>query len=494
MTNNSIFNTISFRRITLLFFFLIALISFSSCSKGTSPKKKLKKEVDNKYINLNYDLKQIKEAGVLRIITTYSPTGYFLYRGETMGFEYELFNRLADYLGVNLEVVLAKNVDSVIPMLNRGDGDIIALGFTITGKRKEDVSFTDPYLITHQSLVQRKPDKWRKMTVDNIKKQLATDIVDLIHDTVSVREKSSYYERVKELSNELGDTIYIHILPGDMVDEEIIKQVSEGKIKYTVIDNNKAKIHQSYFPNIDINTPVSLSQRIAWAVRKDSKELLDTINFGLKQIKRSPDYNVIYKKYFENSRRFNKRMGSEYFAGNTGKISKYDDLVKENAEIIGLDWRLIKSMVYQESKFNTKNESWVGAEGLMQLMPATARELGVTNANDPKQNIKAGIKYLKRMYDYWDNIPDSIQRIKFAMASYNCGYGHVKDAQKLAIKFKKDSLSWDDGVDEFVLKLSKPEYYNDPVTKYGYARGSEPYNYVNDIFERYTNYKTIVHK
>lgn len=491
MINNSILKSITSSRFVLIFFFTIVFLSFSNCSKATG-KKKLQKEAAKKYINLNYDLTQIKEAGVLRIITTYSPTGYFLYKGETMGFEYELFNRLADYIGVNLEVVLAKNVDSVIPMLNRGDGDIIALGYTITSKRKEDVSFTDPYLITYQSLVQRKPENWRKMTVDNIKKQLATDIVDLIHDTVSVREKSSYFERVKELSSELGDTVYIDILPGDMVDEEIIKHVSEGKIKYTVIDNNKAKIHQSYFPNIDINTPVSLSQRIAWAVRKDSQELLDTINFGLKQIKRSPDYNVIYKKYFKNSRGFNKRLGSEFFSGNTGKISKYDDLVKESAKIIGLDWRLIKSLVYQESKFNAKNESWVGAEGLMQLMPATAKELGVVDANDPAQNIKAGIKYLKRMYDYWDKIPDSIQRIKFAMASYNSGYGHVKDAQKLAIKFKKDSLSWDDGVDEFILKLSKSKYYNDPVTKYGYARGTEPYNYVNDIFERYHNYKILV--
>jgi len=469
---------------------IIMSSSLFSCSKEAKTKK-IEKPDSELIKPIDYDLKQIKEAGVLRIITTYSPTGYFLYKGETMGFEYELFNRLADHFGVSLEVVLAKDIDSVIPMLNRGDGDIIALGYTITGKRKEEVSFTDPYLITHQSLVQRKPDNWRKMTKDNIKKHLATDIIDLINDTVSVRKKSSYYERLKELSSELGDTVYIDVLPGDMVDEEIIKLVSEGEIKYTIIDNNKAAIHTSYFPNIDINTPVSLSQRIAWAVRKNSPYLLDTINAGLKIIKRKPDYNVIYKKYFQNRRGFNKRLDSEYYTGETGKISKYDNLVKEYAEIKGWDWRLIKSMVYQESKFNTKNESWVGAEGLMQLMPATAKELGVVDANDPEQNIRAGIKYLSRMYGYWENIPDSIQRIKFAMASYNCGYGHVKDAQKLAKKYQKDTLNWDDGVDQFVLNLSKPKYYNDPVVKYGYARGSEPYNYVLDIFERYKNYKTF---
>ena len=127
----------------------------------------------------------------------------------------------------------------------------------------------------------------------------------------------------------------------------------------------------------------------------------------------------------------------------------------------------------------------------MQLMPSTARELGVTNSNDPEQNIKAGIKYLNRMYGYWESIPDSIQRIKFSMASYNCGYGHVKDAQNLAKKYDKDTLNWDDGVDEFVLNLSKRKYFNDPVVNYGYARGSEPYNYIIEIFNRYENYKTF---
>jgi len=455
---------------------------------------KIKNSTSELITPINYDLKEIKEAGVLRVITTYSPTGYFLYKGQTMGFEYEIFKRLADYLNVSLKIVLAKNVDSVIPMLNRGDGDIIALGYTITRERKKKVSFTNPYLITHQSLIQRKPENWHKMTADNIRKQLVTDIVDLINDTVSVRKKSSYYMRLKELSNELGDTIYIDILPGEISDEEIIKLVSEGDIKYSVIDNNVASIHKSYFPNIDINTPISLSQRIAWAVRKDSPDLLEVINKGLDSLKRKPDYNVIYNKYFKNRRQFNQRIDNEYYTGTTGKISMYDEIVKEYSESLGWDWRLIKSLIYQESKFNAKNKSWAGAEGLMQLMPSTAKELGVTNINDPEQNIKAGIKYLKRMYDYWDHIPDSIQRIKFAMASYNCGYGHIRDAQKLTRKYNKDTLSWDHGVDVFILKLSKPKYYNDPVVSFGYARGSEPFNYIKEIFDRYQNYKSFVKK
>lgn len=443
---------------------------------------------------IHYDLDSIVNSGVLRVITSYSPTGYFLYKGETMGFEYEIFKRLADHLNISLEIVLAKNVDSVISMLNRGEGDIIALGYTITSDRKENVSFTDPYMITHQSLIQRKPDNWRKMTKDNIKDAMATDIIDLINDTVSVRQNSSYYLRLKELSNELGDSIYIDVLPGETSDEQIIKMVSEGKIKYSIIDNHKASIHKSYFPNIDTDTPVSLSQRIAWAVRKTSPDLLDIINKGLVAIKRKPDYNMIYEKYFENERQFHRRLDSEYYTGTTGKFSKYDEMVKKYSSELGWDWILVKSLIYQESMFNPGNKSWVGASGLMQLMPATAKEMGVSNIHDPEQNIKAGSKYLARMYSYWDQIPDSVQRIKFAMASYNCGYGHIKDAQNLAIKYGKDSLVWDEGVDYYVLNLSKEKFYNDPVVTYGYARGNEPYEYVKDIFERYKNYKTFANQ
>jgi len=473
----------------LLLFVALFGILFS-CSKDKKETTFNTSPLDN-VSPIDIDLQDILDAGVLRVITTYSPTGYFLYKGKIMGFEYEIFKRLTDHLEVDLEIVLAKNVDSVIPMLNRGQGDIIALGYTITSDRKEAVNFTEPYMITHQSLIQRKPKNWRKMTKDKIKASLATDVIDLINDTVSVRKNSSYYKRLKELSNELGDSIYIEILPGKLSDEQIIEMVSNGKIKYSIIDHHKASIHKSYFPNIDTDTPVSLSQRIAWAVRKTSPDLLNLINDGLIAIKRKPDYNVIYQRYFENKRQFNKRLDSEYYTATTGKFSKYDEIVKKYSADLGWDWILVKSLIYQESMFNSKNQSWAGAKGLMQLMPSTAKELGVSDITDPEQNIKAGSKYLKRMYSYWNQVPDSIQRIKFAMASYNCGYSHVKDAQKLAEKNGKDSLVWDNGVDYYVLNLSKPKFYNDPVVKFGYVRGYEPYKYVKEIFDRYKNYKTL---
>lgn len=466
--------------------FILLLVTCSKKSNNT------KEEESIQLKTFKRDIKQIKESGVLKAITTYSPTGYFLYRGQTLGFEYELLKKFADKLGVKLEIVMANDVDSLIPLLNQGKGDIISTGYTITSERKKQINFTNPYLITHQSLIQRKPANWRKMTLDHIKEQIITDVVELINDTVSVRKETSFYDQLVNLSFTLGDTIYINVLPGNLTVEESIKMVNDGKIKYTIADDNIASIHKSYYPNLDVETPVSLSQRIAWAVRKNSPELLDELNSSLKYYKKSEEYNVIYNKYFKNRRKFNKIISSKYYTETTGKISKYDDLVKKYAMDLGWDWRLIKSLIYQESMFNPNNKSWAGAEGLMQIMPATAIDLGIDDTRNPEQSIKGGLKYLKSMYDNWSSIPDSIQRIKFAMASYNCGYGHVIDAKLLAKKYKKDTLNWDNGVNEFILKLSKPKYYNDPAVKSGYVRGSEPYKYVNEIFYRYEQYKDFV--
>ncbi len=476
-----------FKRI--LYFSLVILLLFS-CSK--QPKSKEKDPNTILPESFKRDLKQIKESGILKAITTYSPTGYFLYRGQTLGFEYEMLNRIADKLDVSLEIILADDIDSLIPMLNQGKGDIISTGYTITAERKKQINFVDPYLITHQTLIQKKPANWRKIGIDRIKKQLITDVVDLIGDTVSVRKKTSFYDQLVNLSQTLGDTIYINILPGYLTVEETIKMVNDGKIKYTIADNNIASIHKSYYPDLDVETPVSLSQRIAWAVRKNSPDLLEELNKSIKNYKGSKEYNIIYNKYFKNRRKFNKIISSDYYTETTGKISVYDDLVKKYATEIGWDWRLVKSVIYQESKFEPNIKSWAGAGGLMQIMPATAKGLGIENVHDPEQSIKGGLKYLNKLYNYWSSVPDSIQRIKFALASYNCGYGHVIDAKALAKKHKKDTLNWDNGVDEFILKLSKPKYYRDPVVRSGYVRGSEPYNYVNDIFYRFKHYKDFV--
>jgi len=438
------------------------------------------------------DLGDIKAKGKLKALTTYSSTSYFLYRGKTMGFEYELLERFSDYLGVELEIIISKDIDSLFDVLNKGNADIVAHTLAITSDRKKEVDFTDYLYLTHQVLVQKKPDNWRKLKWAATEKTLVHDAIELIGDTVSVRKNSAYFERLINLSQEMGGEIIIDTLPGSLATDEIIKMLVDGKIKYTVADNNIASINASYYPVLDIDVPISFSQRIGWAVRFNSPELLAAANQWLKEFKREVDYNVIFNKYFKNNRAFSKRIKSDFLSINNNKISKYDDIIKKNVESTGWDWRLIASLIYQESQFDPHARSWAGAHGLMQIMPATAKELGVKDRSNPEQVIHGGVKYLNMLWDRFDMVEDSTQRIKFTMASYNCGYYHVVDAQYLAEQKNLDKNVWDDNVENMILELSYPKNYNSPGINYGYVKGIEPYTYVEQIFERYKHYQQFI--
>ncbi len=438
------------------------------------------------------DLADIKADGVLRAITTYSSTSYFLYRGQPMGFEYELLQRFAETQGLELEILIAEDIDDLFDMLNRGEGDLVAHGMTITTPRRAVVAFTKPHFTTYQALVQRKPDNWQAMKVHNIKKQLVSDPLDLIGKTVHVRRQSSYYQRLQNLQEELGGEIDIDTVSGKLSTSDIIRLVAEGELDYTVADHNIAAINQAYYRNLDVDTRVSTQQRIAWAVRRNSPELKQMLDRWIEAEKRSAEYHVIYNKYFKNHRSFRRIAESDFFSKNSDRISHYDSLIQTYSQEMGWDWRLVSSLVYQESRFDPGEQSWAGARGLMQLMPATARELGVNNPLNPTENLRGGTRYLDQLYERWVGIPDSVQRIKFAMASYNCGYGHVLDAQRLAEKYDKDPLVWDDNVETYLLRLSDRHYFTDEVVRYGYARGHEPYHYVQDIFTRYDHYQKFI--
>ena len=475
MKNKSVVN-ISMRLVYLVLFL------FCCCEKDSIKKDEVIE------IAKKRDLDQIKASGTLRALTVYSGTTYYLYKGRPMGYEFELLERFAKYLDVTLEMIVVNNIDELFAKLNNGEGDLVAHGLTITNDRKDEVSFTDHLYLTKQVLVQKKPDNWKSMNWGKLKKALVHDPIDLLGDTISVRAMSSYKERVNNLSEELGGKIHLNILSGELATDEIIEKVVNGEIKYTFADHNIASIMATYYPVLDVKVPVSFSQRIAWATRHDSQNLLKATNDWLKQIKRQIDFNVIYNKYFKNKKHFRRRIRSNFYSLNKQQISPYDGLIKKYSKSINWDWRLVASQIYQESKFDPRVSSWAKASGLMQLMPKTAEELGVSNRADPEQSIWGGTKYLKQLWKNFEHVEDSVQRIKFTLASFNCGLYHVIDAQNLAVDKGLNKNIWDDNVENIIIKLNKADYYNHPIVKYGYVRGLEPFNYVNQIFERYQHY------
>lgn len=467
---------------------LVAL-SFADFSEPETTEEEVNWIVEN---SVDRDLAEIKSDGVLKALIIYSSTSYFLYKGEPMGFEYELLEQLAKHLDLKLELVISNNLDNEFEVLNRGNVDLIAHGMTVTNERKWEVDFTEYLYLTRQVLVQKQPADYLEMKWGDLQKHLIHDAIELINDTVSIRMNSAYNERMRSLSNEIGGTIHIDTLNSRLSTDEIIKMVKDGKIRYTIADENLAKINASYYPILKVDVPVSFSQRIAWVTRKKSKKFREAVNAWILSERKQTDYNVTYNKYFKNKRNFRSRARSDFYSLNNRQISEYDELFKKYSKEIKWDWRLLASQVYQESRFDPKATSWVGAKGLMQMMPRTAKSYGVRNLNNPAQSIKGGTAYLNWLAGRFPNIQDSLTQIKFMLAAYNCGPGHVQDAQRLAQQVGLDANVWEGNVEQMILDLSSPKNFNKPIIKHGYVRGEEPVNYVKEIFERYQHYEQFI--
>jgi membrane-bound lytic murein transglycosylase F len=469
--------------------FVLVLIGLTNCQRPEkiteSPDPVISKP-------MNPVLKRIFREGRIVATTDYNSTNYFIYRGEPMGYQYELLKSFASYLNVKLEVQIINDLNQSFNCINTLDCDLIALGLTVTKERSEIVDFTEPLAQTRQMLIQKKPDNWRSYpTWDAIEERLLRNPLDLANKTIHIQKNSSYRQRLENLSEEIGADITI-IEHTDATVEELITMVADGEIEYTVCDEHIALVNQKYYPNIDVRTAISFPQNIAWAVRKGSTGLLDTINAWLRDYKKTRTYAFLYNKYFKNTRTVNIAK-SEYFSLTGGKISPYDNLIRKYSALIDWDWRLLASLIYQESRFYPDARSWAGAYGLMQLMPHTAEKFGVDSLSPPEEQIKAGVKFIKMLDQQLSpKIENKEERTKFVLASYNAGIAHVYDARRLAEKYERDPNKWDENVDYFLLNKSKPEFYNDSVVKYGYCRGAEPYHFVYDILDRFQHYKNVI--
>jgi membrane-bound lytic murein transglycosylase F len=440
---------------------------------------------------VSFDLDSIRARRKLIAVTDINSTNYFIYKGEPMGFNYELLKSFSDHIGIDLEIVTENHLDKAFEMLNSGEADLIAIVLTVNSSRKLDIQFTEPIEETRQVLVQRKPENWRALTADDIDKRLIRNQLDLAKKTVYVQEGSSHVERLVTLASEIGDSINIVEVPYDS--EKLIRNVAEGEVDYTVCDENVAEVNATYYPGIDINTPVSFPQNIAWGVRKkNSEKLLQELNQWITSYKRTESYALLYAKYFRNSRS-RTIVKSDFYALNTGKVSRYDDLIRKFSARINWDWRLLASLICQESHFNPTVRSWAGAYGLMQIMPVTGKNFGIDVTSSPENNMKAGIKYINYLHSIFDTkIPDENERLNFILAAYNAGPGHVLDAMKLAQKNGMDPQKWEGNVAVWMLKKTEPKYYNDSVVKNGYFKGTESVAFVTEILDRYEHYKNIL--
>lgn len=435
------------------------------------------------------DYQRIIEKGKLVVLAENSSTSYFVYRGEKMGYEYEILREFSKELGLELEVKTVANLDNLVSMIDSGEGDIIACNYTVTRERTKVIDFSIPYIQTPQVLIQKKPDGWEKMKEEDLEKLLIREPIDLKRKHISVWENSSYYQRLLHLQEEIGDSIYIEPVNGLIGTEELIEQVSQGIIDYTITEENIAKVNARFYDNIDISTVISIKQNIAFGLRKESTLLKAKLDKWLENFLNSKTHKYIYRKYYEIGVA-GMDPANGFSSVGRGKVSPFDDIFKAAGKKHNTDWQLLAAIAFQESKFNPYIEGFGGAYGMMQFMPNTGPKYGVYPDSPPEVQINGGMKKIASDIKSWSSIPDKEQRIKFALASYNAGRGHIEDAQRLAVKYGLDGTKWDDNVEKMLLNLSKQEYYRDEVVKNGSMRGTTTYNYVRKVYHRYTEWKS----
>lgn len=422
-----------------------------------------------------------KLPDTLRVATLYSPEAYFIYRGQEMGYDYELVTALAADKDLALKFEIAPSLSRAVEWLDSGKVDLIAYEVPITAEYKDRVVPCGPENITTQVLVQPKKGE----------EEIITDVTDLVGKDVYVESDSKYEARIRNLNQEVGGGINIHTVDRDtLITEDLIAMVSEGKIPLTVVDSDIARINKTYYNDLDITLPLSFEQKSSWAVAPDKAWLGDSINAWLNSDKPRQGQAQLLKRYFELSKN---DPNSRYYALNGAGVSPFDHLFKRYAADYDWDWKLLASQAYVESKFDSTAVSWAGARGMMQIMPRTAKGYGATAKSVMKNDvaIETALKFLRDLDKQLEKkVPDANERKKFVIAAYNSGLGHVNDAINLAKKYGLNPQKWDNNVAKAILWKSNPKYYRDPVVRFGYSRGRETFDYVNRVYSFYNKART----
>ena len=421
------------------------------------------------------DSVQYKLPDTLRVATLYSPTSYFIYRDAELGYDYSLVSQFCKDKSVAFHLVIAPNMSRMIEMLDSGKVDLIAYEIPKTSEYKSRVRHCGVVNYTTQVLVQPLINK----------KPSITDVTQLVGKDVYVEKDSKYHQRIENLNDELGGGINVHIVDKDtLITEDLIRMVSNGEIPLTIVDSDIASLNKTYYKDLDVSLQLSFSQQSSWAVSSKSAPLAKIIDEWFAQEAPSAKYTELHKRYFELSKN-ERRVYTIDFS--KGYISSYDAYFKKYAAQTDWDWRLMAAQAYVESRFDSTAVSWAGARGIMQLMPSTAQGYGLTSRIAYiDDNIRVASLLLQKLNNLLKkHVEDPQERMKFVIAAYNSGLAHIYDAIALAEKYGMDPKIWDGNVANAVLMKSKPEYYNDPVCKYGYFRGYQTFEYVNSVMDFY---------
>ena len=441
---------------------LLFTLSCNSSEKGAAPQHQL--------------------PDTLNVGTLYSPTGFFILKGDTMGYDYDLICDFARSHGIALRFKVARSMPALLDMLKNKSVDVLACEVPVTAEYKSRVQHCGAVNETYQVLVQHSGEG------------LIHDVTQLIGRDVYVEKGSKYESRLRNLDNEVGGGINIHAVEGEAaIPTELIQRVSRREIPFTIVDSDIAQMNLTYYDSINIKLRVGFEQRSSWAVSKRDQWLADSIDEWAASLDAQEYSKQALKHYFEMNRgpKPDSVKVDTLAVTPPGGISPYDQVFKKYAQEMGWDWRLLAAIAFSESGFDPNATSWMGARGLMQVMPKTARSFGVSESDlgNPEVIVRVASKILKELDGIMRSRTGAADRIKFVLASYNAGSGHVTDAIALARKYELNPRVWNENVEQAMLWKMDPEYYNDSVCSNGYCRGTEPVDYVVKVLNCYENYK-----
>jgi membrane-bound lytic murein transglycosylase F len=419
-----------------------------------------------KDINQQANLQRVIDRGYVTVGTIYGLTNYYIGANGDSGFEYELAKKYADHLGVELKISASYSLEALFSKVASGEVDFLAAGLSVTDNRLKKFRFAPSYSQISQKLV-FKQGKIRPRSIKDLTGKLVVAANSSHVENLNALKKNHNllnWQENKELDN-----------------EELLIQILDEQVDYTVIDSSTLAISRRYYPEISVGFTIKKAEPVAWMLANSNDDsLLASLVEFFGKIHHDGTLLALDDKYYGHIEQFDYVDTRVFIKAVENKLPKYKALFQQYSQ--DMDWRLLAAISYQESHWDPNARSHTGVRGLMMLTSATAKQMGIKSRIDAEQSIRGGAKYFKQMFDRTpDRVPDP-DKLWFALASYNVGLGHLNDARIITRQQGGDADRWVEVKDRLPL-LKQKKYYK--KTKYGYARGDEPVHYVENIRRYY---------